>query len=264
VKYFGEDTSNAGVFVVGVLIVNETIGVEGGHILSVHHDVSFNAEMVVSVIDGDSVLSANETLLSLIVHCTVDVVGRTLVLDVVEGVFADSVFQNEVIQTSVALTADSLNAIFRGRNQLANSLRIQKVLVNALGTDSGSEVDGAVGHFGGVDAVCSGLEFEGLVITVRTNILQFLVVDLAVGNDVVFVTESIVQKEFIFTNQTNILLIFVNEAILNVSLVAEIGLFLQVVPSAASQAGQFVIQITGHLVSHTVGNLNQAFHSVIR
>jgi len=185
-------------------------------------------------------------------------------LDVVEGVSADSVFQNEVVETPVALTADSLDAVFGGGNQLANSRWVQEVLVDALGADRGGQVDGAVGHFGGGDALGSRLEFEGLVIAVRTDVFQLLVVNLAIGNDVVFVAESVVQEELIFADETDIGLVFVNEAILDVSLVAEIGLFLQVVPSAASQAGQSVIQVTGHLVSDAVGNLDQTLHSVIR
>lgn len=228
IQDLGEFASYASVFLVHVTGVDQAVGVKRAFFLSVKHNIVLNAQMVVSVIDGNSVFVAPEALLSFIVDGSIHVVFDTLVLNVIQGVPADSVLQNEVAQTLVALVAYSLDTIFRGGNQLALSLGVEEVLVHAFGASVGVEVDCAVGDFIRLLALVSLFKQEALIVAVGADVSESLVVDLAIGNNVVGFTESVFQVEFVPANLAHVLLVFVNQAVGDVSLVAEVFFLFQV------------------------------------
>lgn len=152
----------------------------------------------------------------------------------------------------MTLGADSLNAIFRWGNQLAQPICVQEVLVHTLRASGFIRIDCAIGNVFYFVAVCSFFELEGFVVAVLADIFEFLVVNLAVGNHVVGLAEAIFEVEFVLTTQTNICFCFISQTVLNVSLIAEIVFFLQIVSCSTSQTVQFLRQVTGHLILLTV------------
>lgn len=83
IQNFGEGATDTGEFIVEVHVEDQAVGVQRFLLLFVEHDVGFNAQVVVPIVNWNSVLVTEETFLSLVVHYSIHVVTGTLVLDVV-------------------------------------------------------------------------------------------------------------------------------------------------------------------------------------
>lgn len=204
IENFGELTFNTCVVFIVVFRISQTVGIKTGFVLSLKHDVMFNAQVIVSVVHRNSVFITVKTFLSLIINGSVNVVRAALILNVIQRISAHSSFQNEISQTLVALISDSLNTIFRGRDQFALIVVVQKVFVMTLSTGRLIQVNGAVGDFFNFLAMSFLLKQETLIVAISTNVSQSRVINLTIGNDIVRFTESVFEIKFVLTHLANV------------------------------------------------------------
>lgn len=148
-----------------------------------------------------------------------------------------------------------MNTIFWGRNKFTLAFRVQKVFVLALCACIFIKIDSTVCNLIGFLAVSSFFKQKTFIITVWAYIFESLMINLAIRNDIMRFTESILQKEFILAHLTDIWFNFIYQTIGNVSLIAKIFFHFNVKSNLALQTLKFFWQITRYLIFVTIGDL---------
>ena len=196
---------------------------------------------------------AIQTLLLLVVSCSIDIVSFTFVYNVIIRVSAHAIFQDKIFETFSALISTSLNTVFCSWNQLT-SVVLKEVIVLTSNAFVDIFVLGAVGNIFSQFTRVEFSEQKCFVVAFKTDVFDSRMIDFTRRNDIMRQTSSILQVVLVVTNGTKRSISLVHFTKFSISFTAKILVFIVVKSITAHLASQLSSQVVRRFVDLTICN----------